>query len=402
MSSNNKYRLIIANSEHLQRGVHRALLFYDKLELCFLENDKEIKRVSLSPDPVSFHNTLVNTQAKISLICERLGIDEDKLDYDKSPLKAPEKLAYKGLFLSQMLYKMFIPMQWVIVYKTLDIDEVGGNVGNLNKNEQWHKIIPPKEVFQADPFILYKDGKHYVFYEELKFEDYHGYLAVAELDTKQGKLINAKTILKLDYHLSYPQVFEENGIFYMIPESAENRTVDLFECTSFPYQWEKKQTLLDDIQAVDSTLLRTHNTTYLFTSEKVTGANFDDELCIYKSQNLLTQPFTKVYQQPVISDVSNARMAGKFMQKNNEIYRIAQDCGKRYGYRANINKIIQIENGYKEEKVETINPGKSVLGFHTYNEDHGIAVADMLIARFDLYSLKRFIGGNIKRVLFPR
>jgi hypothetical protein len=389
MSENTHYRLSIADSDHLQRGVHRALLFYNKLELVFFENEKEIKRASLSPDPVSFHNTLVSTQAKITLMCKRLGIDENTLEYDKSPLKTPEKLAYKGLFIAQMLYKMFIPMQWVIAYK--DLNKAG---------DKWHKIIPPKEVFQADPFILYKDGKHYVFYEELKFADYHGYLAVAELDTKHGKLSNAKTILKLDYHLSYPQVFEEDGRFYMIPESAENHTVDLFECTSFPYEWNKKQTLLDNIQAVDSTLLKTNDSAYLFTSEKVDGANFDDELSIYKSENLFSKPFKKLYQQPVISDVCNARMAGKFMQKGADIYRIAQDCGKRYGYRANINKVIQIEDGYKEEKQQTIDPGSGALGFHTYNEAHGIAVADMLIARFDFYSLKRFIGGNLKRVLF--
>ncbi len=391
MPENAHYRLSIANSDHLQRGVHRSLLFYDKLELVFYKNDEEIKRASLSPDPVSFHNTLLKTQAKIALICNRLGIDESALEYDKAQLKTPEKLAYKGLFLTQMLYKMFIPMQWVIVYK------------DLNKTDDtWHKIIPPKEVFQADPFIFYKNGKHYVFYEELKFADYHGYLAVAELDTKQGKLINAKTILKLDYHLSYPQVFEENGRFYMIPESAENRTVDLFECTSFPYEWKKKQTLLDNIQAVDSTLLKTDKGTYLFISEKVDGADFDDELSIYKTSDLFKKPFTKLYQQPVINDVSNARMAGKFILKDGEIYRISQDCGKRYGYRANINRVFQIENGYREKKQKTIDPGSRALGFHTYNVDHQIAVADMLIARFDFYSLKRFIGGNLKRVLFSK
>lgn len=391
MSNNKNTRLTISGFDHLQRGVYRSLLFYDTLELIFFQGDKEIKRVSLSPDPVSFHNTLLSTQAKITLICDRLGLDESTLKYDKSPLKTPEKLAYKGLFLTQMLYKMFIPMQWVIVYKDLN-----------NVNDSWHKIIPPKEVFQADPFIVYKDGKHYVFFEELKFADYHGYLAVAELDTKQGKLVNTKTILKLDYHLSYPQVFEEDGLFYMIPESAENHTVDLFECTSFPYEWKKKQTLLDDIQAVDSTLLKTNNSTYLFTSEKVDGANFDDELSIYKSESLFSKPFEKLYEQPVISDVCNARMAGKLLQKDGEIFRIAQDCGKRYGYRANINKVIQIENGYQEEKLETIDSGSGALGFHTYNEDHGIAVADMLIARFDFYSLKRFIGGNLKRVFFSK
>ncbi len=390
---NNNYKLKIAHSDSLYRGVYKAVLFYDQIELVFLKEVdgafKPIKQVSLAPDRVSFFNTVQNTEDKISLICQRLGIDKKSLVYNKSSLSLLERLFYKALFLAKMLYKMFIPMQWVIVYK--QIDDAKG---------RWHKIIPPKEVFQADPFIIFKNNKYYVFYEELKFADYHGYLAVAELDIKSGKLTHAKTILKLDYHLSYPFVFEENNTFYMIPESGDNHSIDLYECTSFPYQWQKKKTLIDNIQAVDSTLLKHDDAWYLFTSEKITGAYYDDELSIYKTQNLFNQPFEKLYDDPVISDVKSARMAGKFIHREGDILRLSQNSGKRYGYRTNINKILQIEGGYKEEKIATIDCDKKALGFHTYNEAEGIAVGDQLIARFDFYSLKRFIGGNIKRVLF--
>ena len=383
---NNKYHLTIAGTDNLQQGVYKAVLFYDTVELIIYKNNQENQRASLSPERVSFATTLQNTQDKISLLCQRLDIDESQLSYNKTPLPVTKKLYYKSLFIAKMLYKMFIPMQWVIVYKQIDGDD------------QWHKIIPPKEVFQADPFIIAKDNKYYVFYEELKFADYHGYLAVAELDLKAGKLIHAKTILKLDYHLSYPQVFLENNHYYMIPESGDNHSIDLYECTSFPYQWRKKQTLINNIQAVDSTLLKQDNAWYLFTSEKVKGASYDDELSIYKTTDLFNIPFKKLYNQPVISDVCNARMAGKFIQREGELLRVSQDGGKRYGYRANLNKVLQIEGGYKEQTLERIKIDKGALGFHTYNEDQGIAVGDQLIARFDYYSLKRFIGGNIKRV----
>ena len=380
------YSLTIAGKECLESGVHKAVIFKDVLELAFFENDQLIKTASLAPDRASFFRTIDATKAKIKLICKRLGIDETQLIYKDESLATPEKLIYKALILAKMIYTMLIPIQWVIVFK--------------HQNDQkWRKIIPDSSVFQADPFLVYKNEKYYVFYEELKFEDYHGYLKAAELDVENGKLINNKIILKLDYHLSFPNVFEENGTFYMIPESGESHSVDIFECTDFPYVWQKKQTLIDNIQAVDTTPLKTKDGNwYLFTSEIVEGASCDDELTIYKSTDLLNQPFTKLYQDPVISDVTNARMAGHFIQREGEIIRVSQNCGKRYGYQANLNKVIQIEDGYQEELIETIKPSQGALGFHTYNQAHEIIIGDMEIALFDWYSLKRFVGGNLRRL----
>lgn len=400
------YSLTIANKESLESGVHKATIFDNALELAFFKDNKLIKMVTLSPNRASFSSTLEATKAKISLICKRLNIDETQLSYNKQALSTPQKLIYKALLLTKVVYMMMIPIQWVIVFK-------------YQQDKKWRKIIPDSRVFQADPFIVYKNDKYYIFYEELKFEDYHGYLRVAELDIENGKLINDKIILKLEHHLSFPNVFEENGTFYMIPECADSNRIDLFECTGFPYQWQKKKTLIDNIQAVDSTILKIANssplktvndsplktaddTWYLFTSEIIEGAACDDELSIYKSDDLFKQPFTKLYEEPVISDVTNARMAGHFIKRDNDIIRVSQNCGKRYGYQANFNKVLQIEGdryggGYQEELIETIKPIQGALGFHTYNQAHEIIVADMEIARFDCYSLKRFVGGNLRR-----
>ena len=42
----------------------------------------------------------------------------------------------------------------------------------------------------------------------------------------------------------------------MVPESSENRSVDLYECVKFPNKWVKKCTILENIQAVDSTIFK--------------------------------------------------------------------------------------------------------------------------------------------------
>ncbi len=325
------------------------------------------------------------TYEKIHLMCNRLGIRESNLEYDRSPLSKPAKLSFNLLFIKKLLFEIFVPIQWVIVYKK-------------THEKKWRKIIPDSKIFQADPFVIFKDDKYYVFYEELKFEEYRGYLCVAELDIEKNRLINDKIILDLDYHLSFPNVFLENGTYYMIPESEANNSVDLFECTAFPYVWQKKQTLIENIKAVDTIPLKTKDAWYLFTSEKVKGADFNDELSIYKSSDLLNSPFQKLYDEPVVCDVTKARMGGHFIQKNEELIRVSQDCGKRYGHQIKLNKIIQIEKDYQEEALETLAPVQGALGLHTYNQTHDLIIADMEIARFDWYSLKRFVGANLRRI----
>ncbi len=380
------YSVHIAGDPHLERGIYRAAVYNkNKVELVFLKNGEPIKTVSLSAGQRSIFATLQCTKDKIALFCNRLGIDEQQLEYDCSPLPIAEKMVYKVLWLKRKLVEAFVPVQWVIVYKK-------------QGDSAWRKIIPDSKVFQADSFIIFENNKYYVFYEELKFKDDHGYLMVAELDVENARLRNQKVILHKKFHLSYPCVFKEENTYYMIPESGDANSIDLYECTQFPFEWKKKKTLVADIQAVDTTPLKTEKGWYLFTTEIVKGAPCNDELFIYKSDDLFEKPFEKLYDMPVVSDVSNARMAGSFFRKNGDILRVAQDCGKRYGHKVNINKVIQIEGGYKEELIETIEPDFLMAGFHTYNQSKDIIIGDMEIIRLDFYSLKRYTWRNLKRV----
>jgi len=268
-------KLTFSDNSCLESAALKAMLFENTIELVFSQNNKIITSANLAPDKASFSKTLVAIKAKINLICKRLGIHESQLIYDRTSVSIFKKIIYKPLILLKYICSILIPVQWVIVFKH-------------QHDNKWRKIIPDSHLFQADPFVVYKNDKYFIFYEELKFEDYHGYLKVAELDSENGTLINDQIILKLEHHLSYPNVFEEKGIFYMIPECADSNRVDLFECTEFPYQWQKKQTLIENISAVDTTPLKTkEGTWYLFTSVITEGAVCGDELSIYTSTNLL-------------------------------------------------------------------------------------------------------------------
>jgi hypothetical protein len=84
-----------------------------------------------------------------------------------------------------------------------------------------------------------------------------------ELDQK-GNYTKPKTIIENDYHMSYPFIIEEDGKLYLIPETAANNSVDIYECIEFPYNWRFKQTLMKGIQALDSTILKHDNKYWLF------------------------------------------------------------------------------------------------------------------------------------------
>jgi len=88
----------------------------------------------------------------------------------------------------------------------------------------------------------------------------------------------------------------------MIPESSENRTIELYECKEFPYNWEKKMTLMENIMAADSTLYFHNNIWWLFTYV------FDEDcLRLFYSEKLMSDQWTEHPQSPIDQDISTAR-----------------------------------------------------------------------------------------------
>ncbi len=261
--------------------------------------------------------------------------------------------------------------QWFLLY----------HLGERGHDSMWRyrRLLPPKDRFWADPHVVYREGRYYLFIEEFLFAEQRGHISVMEMD-EQGRHGEPVPILERPYHLSYPFVFEYQGHYYMVPESAENRTVDLYRCVEFPHRWEQCGTLLDGVHAVDATLHPHGGRWWMFVNMvENRGASSCDELFLFHADTPLGNDWTPHPLNPVISDARRARPAGRIFTENGRIYRPSQNCSVRYGYGFNINRILHLdEREYREELVSTATPEwePGLLATHTYSRAHRLTVID--------------------------
>lgn len=383
-----KNRIKIGEGDNIQREIFKSSLFYDILKIAVIsENNKEIYETYIYPNRFSFKKNEELIRERVKIISQRLKIED--LGINEKKIGKVEKIFYWLIFfIKRFTVKFFMPSQWIIGYKEKDKEK--WNYLKVNRNEMW-----------ADPFIVYENGKYYIFFEEMSYIENKGHIAAGILDLKNKKVKEKKIILNKDYHLSYPFIFKEKNIWYMIPESSANKTVDLYEAIEFPFQWRLKKRLLQNIDASDTTLLKREGIWYLFTSESVPGITQNDELSIFKSEDLLFKEFEKTKEEPILSDARIARMGGNFFEKDGKLYRPSQDCSKRYGYKLNINIVTSLEeNDYKEKLIKKIEHPKDIrcIAMHTYNICNDIEVADFKIIDFNILSLIGNIKIGIKKV----
>jgi hypothetical protein len=90
------------------------------------------------------------------------------------------KLGFKNI--TSRFDKLFRKQQWSIYYA------VNHKGTAFNKNLSDFKEIPtPKEFFWADPFVVDKDDKSYIFFEEYVYKTHKGHLSVIEYDHKTAE-----------------------------------------------------------------------------------------------------------------------------------------------------------------------------------------------------------------------
>jgi len=249
---------------------------------------------------------------------------------------------------------------------------------------RYKKILPPKDRFWADPHIIFRDGKYFIFIEEYIYEKSKGDIALIVMD-KNGNYEYAGKILEKDYHLSYPHIFEFENNFYMIPETESNNDIELYKCVDFPKKWEYYGKLMNNVTAVDSTIFNHNNKWWLFSGIKENeGASNSDELFLFYSDNPLSNKWESHSNNPIISDVRQARPAGRIFSFKNKIYRPSQNSSNYYGYGMSINEIKKInEKEYEETSITSILPNwdKNIRRIHTFAYDSGLSIIDAKIKR---------------------
>ncbi|WCO03099.1 glucosamine inositolphosphorylceramide transferase family protein [Psychroserpens ponticola] len=281
--------------------------------------------------------------------------------------------AFKGVIKRRTYFE-----QWVLLFK-LENTETSSKSFNT-----FERLLPPKDRFWADPFIIKKNDTYFIFIEELLYSENKGKISVLEMD-KKGNYTQPKVVLETPYHLSYPFLIEDKGELYMLPETNENNTIELYKCITFPDQWELEKVLINNIKAVDSTIYKKDGKFWMFTNvEEHLGMGSTHELHIFYSDSLLNDIWIPHPENPVELNHNNARPAGNIFNFNGKIFRPAQDCSVHYGYGMKINEItILNENTYKEEIVQSIHPdwSKDVLSTHTLNHCGNLTFIDAIISR---------------------
>jgi len=265
--------------------------------------------------------------------------------------------------------------QWALAYRFRS-----GPSDSNNTLYRFKNLVPPKDRFWADPFAIKSGENYYVFIEEYPYQTAKGHISVIELDRK-GVVSGPRKVLERDYHLSYPFVFMWNGEYYMVPESAANKTVELYRAKTFPFVWELEKVLMTEVRAKDATLAEIDGTWWMFVS--ISEQSIPDELYLFSALSPLG-PWTPHKRNPVKSDVRGSRPAGALFEWNGEVYRPAQDSSGRYGYAISINRVTQLDHeGFREEQVSSILPNwsKELLATHTISIAGDLTVVDCLLKR---------------------
>jgi hypothetical protein len=183
--------------------------------------------------------------------------------------------------------------------------------------------------FYADPFLHRANGRTFLFVEEYPYASRKGLISAAEV--VGDRVLSAPVpVLKRPYHLSYPFVFEHEGEFYMIPETGENRSIELYRAVEFPWKWELSAVLMEGAAFSDATVLFRDGLWWLFVTADWFGGSTQDELSIFYSETL--QGDWKPHPaNPVKSDSRFSRPGGRIVRQGGRLFRPAQNCDRTYG-----------------------------------------------------------------------
>ena len=265
--------------------------------------------------------------------------------------------------------------QWVIM--------LGKNISH--DSLEWpvfRPLVPDKDRYWADPFIVEKNNCYYVFIEEKILATGLGRIVCLTFD-EDGGLVSNQVVLERPYHLSYPFIFEYQNEIYMLPETASNRTLELYRCQHFPDQWQFVKMMMTNIYAVDATLLAHGKKWWLFANVKEEGLSSLDSLHLFHADDPLADKWMAHPLNPVVRDIRSARPAGHIFSHDGKLIRPSQDSSRRYGFALKFNRIDKLsEKEYEEKTVTSFSPkGGKILATHTFNKAGDFTVIDAIIRR---------------------
>tara|TARA_B100000900_G_C20600602_1_gene725387 strand:+ start:2043 stop:3692 length:1650 start_codon:yes stop_codon:yes gene_type:complete len=241
-------------------------------------------------------------------------------------------------------------------------------------------VRPPSNEFWADPFIVTYKNEDYVFFENYQYSRKKGKISCGKL--VNNNLTEIIDVLDKDYHLSYPSVFIEKEEFFMIPETNQNKRLEIYKCVSFPDKWELYSSAFEGEEIVDCNYYKDEmDQQWLFLNKKLQNSDGCSDLYIYLIDSLRLNSIKPHFENPVITNSNLARNAGPIFKYRHKIYRPSQINNEGiYGRGLNINEILKLNiEEYKEITVKKCLPffNKNIQGIHHLHQKGDTFVTDI-------------------------
>jgi hypothetical protein len=174
--------------------------------------------------------------------------------------------------------------------------------------------------FLADPFFIADSNGIYIFAEHIT--DKHGDIScffTPNPASNQFKYLGV--VLDEPFHLSYPQVFKHNHKYYMLPETQRGGAVFLYETDSFPFNWRRSKTLIDQSNIKDPTILFHQEQVYIFGTQH-------DHLYVWTASGL--EEAFKKNPKPLLTG-SESRPGGRIFEYEGKLILPIQNNVSGYG-----------------------------------------------------------------------
>ena len=226
----------------------------------------------------------------------------------------------------------------------------------------------------ADPFGIPSGEGMRVLCEEFSFFTERGWISELPWHPRSG-WGTLRPVLDEQVHMSYPYPLVHEGRTYCMPECGARDRLTLYRVEADRLVPER--TMLEGPRLLDSTVFEYGDRWWLFCTRA------DDEpnarLLIYHGPSAVG-PWQPHPANPVKTDVRSSRPAGTPFVHQGRLYRPAQDCTERYGWRLAINEITRLTpEEFEEQPLRWIGPLTETPyphGFHTLSACGEVTLVD--------------------------
>lgn len=228
---------------------------------------------------------------------------------------------------------------------------------------------PYKDRWFADPFILRVDSEELtLLVEEFLYSKKKGRIVKIVVDRCSLNILERKTILEEEGHLSFPFIFRKNDKIFVLPERSQQGGLNVYEYDEANESCKFIKCLCQEplVDAVYSEIL---GYSMIFATRIPEQNGY--HMGIWKRNERLGTYFK---DESIGFQERLGRNAGGIFACSGNYFRAAQECNQWYGHAVSLQKITISGDGMQLEEVRRLTYKD---GLHTFNTHNGVSVVDV-------------------------